>query len=167
MIKDNQKYFNRIQILLDGVIIVISYMLAWFLKFKGPFRPDNPNTLALSMGTYFNALYFIVPGYLVLYYMNHLYEPKRTTVRRFEFIEIFKANVIGLVGFIVTLYVIKQIHFSREMIFLFFVLNIVLMTLSRFLIRSALHYFRRKGYNLKYILLIGYSRAAEAYIENR
>ena len=165
MIKDNQKYFNRIQILLDGVIIIISYMLAWFLKFKGPFRPDNPNTLALSMGTYFNALYFIVPGYLVLYYMNHLYEPKRTTVRRFEFIEIFKANVIGLVGFIVTLYVIKQIHFSREMIFLFFVLNIVLMTLSRFLIRSALHYFRRKGYNLKYILLIGYSRAAEAYID--
>ena len=81
------------------------------------------------------------------------------------YIEIFKANVIGLVGFIVTLYVIKQIHFSREMIFLFFVLNIVLMTLSRFLIRSALHYFRRKGYNLKYILLIGYSRAAEAYID--
>ena len=107
----------------------------------------------------------LVPGYLLLYYGNHLYEPKRTTVRRFEFIEIFKANVIGLVGFIVTLYLIKQIHFSREMIFLFFLLNIVLMTLSRFLIRSALHYFRRKGYNLKYILLIGYSRAAEAYID--
>ena len=165
MIKDNQKYFNRLQILLDAVIIVISYMLAWFLKFMGPFRTEDPNVLALSMGTYFRALYFIVPGYILLYSNNLLYAPKRTSVRRYEFLEIVKANIIGLVAFIVALYAIKQIHFSREMIVLFFVINVVLTTLCRSLIRSALHYFRRKGYNLKYILLIGYSRAAEAYID--
>lgn len=165
MIKDNQKYFNRIQILLDAVIIIISYVLAWFLKFKGPFMTDNPNVLALPMSTYFDALYFIVPGYLLLYNINHLYAPKRTSVRQYEFIEIVRANVVGLVGFIVVLYAIKQIHFSRAMILLFFAINVTLMTLSRFLIRSSLHYFRKKGYNLKYILLIGYSRAAEAYID--
>lgn len=165
MIKDNQKYFNRLQILLDAVIIAISYILAWFLKFKGPFRTEDPNVLALSMGTYFRALYFIVPGYILLYSSNYLYAPKRTSVRRYEFLEIVKANMIGLVAFIVALYAIKQIHFSREMIILFFIINVVLTTLSRSLIRSALHYFRRKGYNLKYILLIGYSRAAEAYID--
>ncbi len=32
------------------------------------------------------------------------------------------------------------------------------------MIRNLLLYFRKKGYNLKYILLIGYSRAAEEYI---
>ena len=32
------------------------------------------------------------------------------------------------------------------------------------MIRNALQFFRRKGYNLKYMLLIGYSRAAEEYI---
>ena len=50
------------------------------------------------------------------------------------------------------------------MMFLFYAINIVLTTLCRFMIRSLLQLFRKKGYNLKYILLIGYSRAAEEYI---
>ena len=37
-------------------------------------------------------------------------------------------------------------------------------TLSRQILRNLLQYFRRKGYNLKHILLVGYSRAAEEYI---
>jgi len=40
----------------------------------------------------------------------------------------------------------------------------VLTTLCRSTIRNILQFFRKKGYNLKYILLIGYSRAAEEYI---
>ena len=46
----------------------------------------------------------------------------------------------------------------------FFVINIVFAAVYRTLIRNLLLYFRKKGYNLKYILLIGYSRAAEEYI---
>ena len=40
----------------------------------------------------------------------------------------------------------------------------MLTTLSRQVLRNSLQYFRRKGYNLKYILLVGYSRAAEEYV---
>ncbi len=32
------------------------------------------------------------------------------------------------------------------------------------MIRNILQYFRKKGYNLKYVLLVGYSRAAEEYV---
>lgn len=46
----------------------------------------------------------------------------------------------------------------------YFIINILLTTLGRSLIRTLLQYFREKGYNLKYILLVGYSRAAEEYI---
>ena len=35
----------------------------------------------------------------------------------------------------------------------------------RALIRRILHLMRKRGYNLKHILLVGYSRAAEAYID--
>ena len=38
------------------------------------------------------------------------------------------------------------------------------LTLCRTMIRNILYFFRRKGYNLKYILLVGYSSAAEEYI---
>ena len=41
MIKDNQKYFNRMHVVIDAVVIIVSYLLAWTLKFVGPFSVDD------------------------------------------------------------------------------------------------------------------------------
>lgn len=164
MIKDNQKYFNRLHVVLDAVIVAVSYMLAWYLKFASPFSDIDPNVGVLSMSTYFQMLYIIVPGYLILYYTFNLYTPKRATVHKYEILDIFQANVVGMVLLMAGWYLIAQIHFSRSMMAIFFVINVVFTTLGRTFIRVLLQYFRKKGYNLKYILLVGYSRAAEEYI---
>ncbi|MDE6213575.1 MAG: undecaprenyl-phosphate glucose phosphotransferase, partial [Lachnospiraceae bacterium] len=164
MIKDNQKYFNRLHVVLDAVIVAASYMLAWYLKFASPFSDIDPNVGVLSMSTYFEMLYAIVPGYLILYYAFHLYTPKRATAHRYEIINIFQANTVGMVVMMAGWYMVAQIHFSRTMMAMFYGINIFLTTLGRSLIRMLLQYFREKGYNLKYILLVGYSRATEEYI---
>ena len=164
MIKDNQKVFNRLHLLVDAVVVAFSYLLAWYIKFCTTFADTEPGAGALDMGTYFSFLYFVVPEYIILYYFFNMYAPKRGTRRKYELEGILKANTVGIVLFIVVLYMIKQQHFSRFMMGAFFVINIVLTTISRTLIRNTLLYFRKKGYNLKYILLIGYSRAAEEYI---
>ena len=75
------------------------------------------------------------------------------------------ANTIGLVAFITLLYIVKQNDYSRKMICIFYVLNISLTAVSRLVVRKLLRSFRAKGYNLKHILLAGYSRAAEEYID--
>lgn len=164
MIKDNQKVFNRLHLLVDALIVAISYLLAWYIKFATIFANTEPGAGALSKETYFSFLYFLVPGYILIYYYFNMYKPKRATRRKYEIINIFTANTVGLVLFIVTLYMVKIQHFSREMMVLFYVINIVLTTLFRSMIRSLLQFFRKKRYNMKYILLIGYSRAAEEYI---
>ena len=164
MIKDNQKYFNRLHVLIDAGVVACSYMLAYYLKFESVFASKKLGVGVLVMETYFYALYFIVPGYVLLYYIFNMCTPKRGTRRKYEFYGIIKSNTVGLVLFIVTLYVVNQPNFSRSMIFIFYVINIVLTTLCRQVIRNVLQYFRGKGYNLKYILLVGYSRAAEEYI---
>ena len=164
MIKDNQKLFNRLHLLVDAIVVAISYLLAWYIKFCTVFADTEPGAGALDMGTYFSFLYFVVPEYIILYYFFNMYAPKRATRRKYEIGGILKANTVGIVLFIVVLYMIKQQHFSRSMMGAFFVINIVLTTICRTLIRNTLLYFRKKGYNLKYILLIGYSRAAEEYI---
>ena len=163
MIKDNQKYFNRLHLLIDALVIAGSYMLSWYLKFEGPFADKSKG--AHSMGFYFAALYFVVPVYIILYYMNKMYTPKRTQSVETEIINVFKANVMGAVAFMVALTAFKIQDFSRGLIFIFFCINIILTLLVRCLIRYLLRAFRKKGYNLKYILLVGYSRAAEAYID--
>lgn len=164
MIKDNQKYFNRLHVILDAVVIAASYMLAWYIRFASPISDIDASVGVYSISTYFEMLYVIVPGYLILYYNFNLYTPKRATVHKYEILNIFQANVVGLILLMAGWYLVAQIHFSRAMMGYFFILNILFTTLGRSLIRALLQYFREKGYNLKYILLVGYSRAAEEYI---
>ena len=164
MIKDNQAFFNRIHLLIDALITACSYMLAWYLKFAAPWVEKDPTIGVLSMGRYFSMLWIVVPLYIVLYYFFNMYKPKRTLRNRYEIFNILKANVVGVVLLIVILYMIDESDISRTMLFRFFAINIVLTTLFRSLVRYFLHFFRQKGYNLKHMLLIGYSRAAEEYI---
>ena len=81
-----------------------------------------------------------------------------------KFTVVFCANTIGLVAIIVLLYIVKLNDYSRKMFFIFYVLNIGLTSLSRLIVRKTLRTLRAKGRNLKHILLAGYSRAGEEYI---
>ncbi|MBQ0041951.1 MAG: undecaprenyl-phosphate glucose phosphotransferase [Lachnospiraceae bacterium] len=162
MIKDNQRHFNRLLILLDACVTAGSYMLAWFFKFQSGVLDSD---LGLPMETYFFAMLFIVPGFAALYSLCNLYSSKRISGRVHEVYNIFKANTLGLGIFMIVLFVIKQQNFSREMVFFFYLFNTVLDSIMRMLIRNALRFVRNKGYNVKYILLVGYSRAAEQYID--
>mgnify|MGYP000003592126 FL=1 len=164
MIKDNQKVFNRLHLVMDALIVIISYVLAWVLHFK-VFNHFGPEAGVLSLEHYLRALIFIVPGYILLYYLCHVYEPQRTSRISREIYNLICANTIGLVGYIALLYVVKQMDYSRKMICVFYVLNILLTSASRFFVRKTLRSFRKKGYNLKHILLVGYSRSAEEYID--
>lgn len=165
MIKDNQTLLNRIHLLLDAIIAAGAYMLAWFYWFESPWAQVEEGAGVLPMETYFYALAFIVPGYIILYYAFNMYTSKRTSKQRYEIFNIVKSNVVGIAVFLIVLYLVNEPNFSRGMLFVFFGLNIVLTSIFRVVLRKCLRYFRKKGYNLKHVLLIGYSRAAEEYIK--
>ncbi len=162
MIKDNQKYFNRLQVLLDAIIIAGSYLLSWWLKFEGPLSDSGAG--AYTMQFYFSALYFLVPGYLALYYLNKMYTPKRTRRIETEITQVFASNLAGAAVFLVCIAVFKISDFSRGLIAIYSVVCAALMILERLIIRWIMSKIRRSGYNIKHILLVGYSRAAEEYI---
>lgn len=166
MIKDNQTRFNRLHVLLDALVIVAAYIFSWFVTLKsGWFGKVG----ILPTWFYMRALLIIVPAYLLLYTIFHLFTPKRVQGRRLEFANICKANIIGLFLFGTILYVGRKNpylnEFSARLVAGFFLTNIVAETLERNLIRAMLRSLRSKGYNQKHVLLIGYSRAAENYID--
>ena len=163
MIKDNQKLLNRLHVVIDALVIIFSYTAAWYLRFKSGIFELDP--WFLSLQEYMKALLIIVPGYLILYYAFQLYTPKRVQGRRYEAWHIIQANTIGLMAYILILYLTKQSDFSRTMFFVFFCVNVFSEVTVRNIIREGLRNMRKKGYNQKHILLIGYSRAAEQYID--
>lgn len=164
MIKDNQRYFNRLHVVLDAVVIIFAYLLAWFIQFESSFKLVKEGAGVLDMRTYFSALFLIVPGYLILNYAFNLYKGKRITNLRRDAFSVVKSNTVGLILFLGILYVINQPDFSRSMIFIFYLLSNAMQIATRVFVRKMLRFMRRKGYNVKYILLVGYSRAAEEYI---
>ncbi len=158
MIKSNQKYFNRLHVLLDALIIAASYGLAWAIKFY-----DDGRTMMNRM--YIVGLVCIIPMYLILYLIFNVYSPKRVQTIKEEIGNIIKSNTVGLAIFILALYMLHQPHFSREMMFVFYIINNTAEIIFRNLIRWALRKIRSGGFNQKHILLVGYSRAAEGYID--
>jgi len=182
MIKDNQKRLNQLHVALDMLLVAAAYVLSWFVFFRsGLFSNETGGFLEISIeshrpSSYFTILIFIIPLYLVLNVFFKLYTPKRVQGKYKEFVNILKVNAMGILILSLSFWLLndKTIDFSgtmpakdlpRRMLFIFSVINVVLQTLERNLIRLLLRYLRAKGYNQKHILLIGYSDAAKGYID--
>ncbi len=162
MIKDNQRLFNRLHVVLDAIVTAGAYLASYYIRFESDFADKSIYHLPFSV--YMMALPFLVPVCLLLYNQFDLYSSKRVSGRKREFTHIVYANAILLIAFISVLYVINQPDFARSMIAIFFFVNVFLETLIRNMVRYLLRLIRRKGYNLKYVLLVGYSQSAEEYI---
>lgn len=147
---------------MDGAVTAASYVIAYEIRFETPL--DDPMIPHLPMYMYMEALPFLIISYIFLYYQFGLYRSKRLGGRRKELVNIINANTVGFIGFVSVLYVINQTDFARSMLVIFGVVNIMLETLMRNIIRYILHFIRKKGYNKKYLLLVGYSKSAEEYI---
>ena len=163
MIKDNQKVFNRLLVLIDSMITAASLILAYVIKFYVLVKGPGPGVLPLR--DYAFLLVYVIPGYLLLYYQMGVYTPRRTVRRRFEIFDLIKANTLGMAALIIIIYlVVREFNYARSVLALFYLLNCFLTGCSRIILRKILHSIRKKGYNVKHILLVGYSRAAEAYV---
>ena len=162
MIKDNERFFYRIHVVIDAFVIALSYLFACFLQLGFFIEKDIGR---LTTEEYLLPLFFVVPGLLLLYYAFNLYTSKRVQGRRLEIGNIVKANSLMLLIFLSVLMLRHMDDFSRQLVFLFYGIDTVLEVVVRFLIRRALVNIRKKGMNLKRILLVGYSRAAEEYID--
>lgn len=154
MIKENQNYLNKGLVLLDALSIYLALTLAWYIRFiSGLINYEGH----LSFREYLTPILFIIPIYLFLYNSFKMYEPYRHKGMFEEFSNILKANILGTLIFVVILYLLKEINYSRYLLMLFTLSNILIITIERVVIRLFLRYMRRNGYNLKHALVVGYS----------
>lgn len=171
LIKDNQKLLNFFRILIDTGILTISFICAYYLRFADNSILIRWGIIEAPFGVYGNLkaylqiLFMLIPSYLVSYYFFHLYDPKRVKSRKSEIISMFKANVIGIIFCVAFMFFYNNKTYARLFIIIFVTLNFILEVLFRFGTTTLLRKLRRKGLNQKHILLVGYGRTAEGYID--
>ena len=135
MIKDNERFFYRLHVVIDAFVIAFSYLFACFLQLGFFIEKDIGR---LTTEEYLLPLFFVVPGLLLLYYAFNLYTSKRVQGRRLEIGNIVKANSLMLLIFLSVLMLRHMDDFSRQLVFLFYGIDTVLEVVVRFLIRRAL-----------------------------
>lgn len=169
MIKENQKAFNRIHVIIDGILIILAYISAYYIRFgilqRFALFKLEVGEKYYTIDVYARHLFYIVPTYLIVYTVCNLYKPKRSGNRRLEFWNLIKSNLFGAFVFMSILFVIKELDISRGFFITFSIMNIFFATAFRYFVSRILNQMRKKGLNQKHVLIVGYSYAAEGYID--
>ena len=160
MIKRNQSMLNALNLISDGVLTLLSYVCALWLRFdvlggRQTLQLTSPRLVALIFG------YCIL--IVLVYYALGLYGYGRLRRRREEGLCILLVNGLGTLGLMATFYVVRIVDFSRLMLALFWMISSVAVISKRMLVRGVLSYYRSHGYNLKHVIVIGSGHLARQY----
>lgn len=163
MIKENQKYLNRVQVILDIVTILLSFILSWVIRFKSPFYSTVGGTLTFSQ--YLIPMVLMTPIFIICFSIFKLYLPFRFKSYLEEAINVIKSIMLSLLIFVVILFLFKDIHYSRTFLLMFTVVSTVLVIIERAILRRILRGVRLKGYNKKHIIVVGYSDLCVEFLD--
>lgn len=153
MLKRHVQMLLSILYINDLIIVIFCWLLAYYLRFYSGFFGVEQ---VVPFVSYLYMIPFIVLIWPVVFNISKLYLPKRYTSLWEEFFIIFKANITALFILIfVSFFFYKEYSHSRMVVFLFFVSGLFFLMLSRVIIRKLVRFFRKKGYNLKNVLIVG------------
>lgn len=160
MIKENQKLFNRLNVITDAAAAFISIVASFVLVFNLlDFDRNYP------LADYFKLLLIFVPLQLITYGCMGLYSSFRSKSFATEVGRLTAAMFLDGTAMIALLYVVQIINFSRWALAIFLVLDFLIVLLKRFILRKTLRRFRESGYNRKYVLIVGSGQAARDYLQ--
>ena len=103
MIKDNQRHFNRLHVIIDAIATAGCYLLAWVIRFL--VLQGDPG---LPFADYCWMLVPLVPYTLFVYFAFNLYTPKRVKGRRLEAGGVMQANLVVVITIIVCLQIFNK-----------------------------------------------------------
>lgn len=161
MIKENQNLLNKFNAFSDIIILFLSMILAYVIRFH-IFTSD---TDYIRLITYIQFSIIITPINLIVFNFFNLYHSFRTTTFIKECTQIIKANTILTAVLLSLLFVFRLVNISRWVLIVFYFVNITLIVTKRFILREILSKYRSKGLNLKHVIIVGGGEVASEYLD--
>lgn len=163
MIRKNQRFLTQLYVLTDFAFIQIAFLLAWWLKFESGWIEHTP---PLPVETYF--FWSLVYGFVSVFIgtMMLLYSPKRKKRFADEMVKIIQVHFTSLVVLLSLMFFFKQVDISRDYLAIYMVANLILILLYRYFLKMSLKYFRKKGYNKQFVLIIGAGSLGRRFHDN-
>ncbi|WP_283625060.1 undecaprenyl-phosphate glucose phosphotransferase [Clostridium butyricum] len=161
MIRENQHLLNKVNALTDIVILFISVTISYFIRFS----VFNVKADYIELNKYLQFMIVIIPINAIIYYFFNLYDSFRTKSFSREISSIIKANTIVIAIILSTLFTVKLVDLSRLVLVIFYFINTLLIIIKRGFLRKILSKLRKKGLNLKHVLIVGAGETASKYLD--
>ncbi len=153
MLKKHSNFFETLLLFLDWITLSFSWLLAYYLRFYIPIIPAHKGISPFY--TYVTLLVIMVPLWGIVFKTFDLYRPRRVSSGIAEAIDIAKATTVATLILISLTFFVKRYEFSRLIFLYFWVISVITLCVSRILFREFLRFIRKRGYNLRYALIVG------------
>ena len=152
MLKKHNELFKGLLLISDLCFVSIAWWLSYGVRFytslfaiSEPFVPRH----------YFIAWLIILTVWVSVFEWADFYRPRRLSTRHREAAELIKCSAAALLIFLSVVFLIREIVLSRIVVAAFWVSSLFLVSLSHHVFREGLRFARRRGYNLRHVLVIG------------
>ena len=163
MIKRNQTAMNRLNALVDFLLVLLSYLLATWVRF---YVLDGARTnMALTRGMVLAAGVYAL-GLMTALAMLGFYSTTRTRQLSWKLQVLFLAMTLTVLLAGSLLYVFRLEEFSRGTLVIFYLLCLLLLGGKYVASRLMLNQLRAQGFNMKHEVVIGGGPLAKQYCED-
>ena len=160
MIRENEKLYDRMNVLSDAVLIYMMLPLAYWLRFF--VMTDGVATVPLYAYLRVGIGFTLVQ--LFTYAAFGVYRTTRNIRISTEIKLLLEASLLDMLLLLGWLFLRHNEHYSRGVLFLFFVVSTAAVVCKHTVVRKSLRALRKRGNNLKHVLVLGGGKAAERYL---
>lgn len=164
MLKKNAQLFEALLTASDLLVVSLAWIASYWIRFQTDWIPIEKGIPLFS--DYLKVLIFVWVVWAFVFRRFALYRPMRGSNRLREIWLLVKANSFAVLLFLALTYLFreKSVPFSRAVFLIFWILSTAATVGSRSFIRQMLRYMRRRGYNLRYALVVGAGSLAETVV---
>ena len=149
-------YLTRI--FFDIILLIVSFLLSAYLSVKDYNFLKNVNAQ------------FLLLALLVVWYFSskstELYDDFRSRNFSHELITLIRNIFIQIISAIIILFLLKEGRLSRYFIILFSIISLILISTEKFILRRVLNYMRKKGRNIRSLLIIGAGEVGKSFYDS-
>jgi len=150
-------------LLADVLLVGAAWVAAYYVRFYLPGLPEPPEIPDFRQ--YALLLPVILPLWPWLFRARGLYEPQRAKAAAGEAARVLWATTLGVLLLVSIGFFARSYDYSRLVILIFAGLSSGSVIAFRSAVRLGLRRLRRRGYNLRYVVVVGAGELAEEVIE--
>jgi Undecaprenyl-phosphate glucose phosphotransferase len=145
--------------IVDAAVVAAAWIISYWLRFYAPLVEVTKGFPSFSQYAALTPLVVIL--WWITFSSQRLYQSQRMLRRTQEALHVLRAHFIALLYFVTLTSLFSEYRYSRVVLIFFGLIGGISLITTRLIIRNSLRSLRKKGYNLRHALAIGYGPALE------